>query len=142
MVEPEDIMSVGDWITDSQTHLLEDTKGAYVLWILLQTPVTFQTRRLPTDGLEAGTYLYAGNAYGSGGLAARLKRHFRKNKTQHWHIDILTTRAQRMAALPVENGNECDLVSDLLKRPDIEVALDGFGSTDCRSCRSHLLIVR
>ena len=140
MAEPEDVISTGDWMTGGEADQLGVMKGAYLLWILLPAPVTLQTKSLKADGLAPGVYLYAGNAYGPGGVAARLKRHFKQDKKPHWHVDVLTGSAERLAALPFENGQECDLVSNLLKRPRVDIALDRFGSTDCRSCRSHLLI--
>lgn len=95
--------------------------------------------RTKTGNLPAGTYVYAGSAYGAGGLAARLRRHFRKDKKIHWHIDRLTVPASDLAAFVVEGGNECRLAELLLKTGDFEIALEGFGSTDCQTCRSHLL---
>jgi Uri superfamily endonuclease len=41
----------------------------------------------------------------------------------------------------VENGNECALAEALLQSNSVAIALEGFGSTDCSSCRSHLLAI-
>lgn len=113
--------------------------GAYVL--LIETAIRMPVR-LPQHGMvtfEPGTYLYVGSANGPGGIKARLKRHFKQNKKAHWHIDQLTTRAASVEALAVIGGNECMLGEMLLASKRYQVALPGFGSSDCRTCSSHLL---
>src|SRR5690606_27361384 len=67
-------------------------KGAYVLVIALREPVAFALRDI-VHQLSAGQYIYAGSAHGPGGIDARLRRHFRREKTLHWHVDRLTTVA-------------------------------------------------
>lgn len=61
--------------------------GAYGLLLRLMTPIQAPTRRFPSAVLTPGTFLYAGSAYGPGGIAARVRRHTRRNKVRHWHID-------------------------------------------------------
>ena len=39
--------------------------------------------------IHPGYYVYVGSAFGPGGVRARVERHFRKSKRQHWHIDYL-----------------------------------------------------
>ena len=58
----------------------------------------------------------------------------------HWHIDRLTVDAVETAVLAVMDGNECQLVSQLIDSEGFTVAVLGFGCTDCRSCESHLLV--
>jgi Uri superfamily endonuclease len=72
-------------------------------------------------------------------IRSRVRRHFRPSKKAHWHIDRLTVKAVEMAALAVPGGHECELVRRLLRPRLFEVAIPGFGSTDCRYCESHLL---
>ncbi|WP_296520394.1 DUF123 domain-containing protein [Rhodoplanes sp.] len=86
--------------------------------------------------LPAGRYLYCGSARGPGGLRARIARHLRRRKTLRWHVDRLTTRGTVFAVWAIPGGDECDLVARLAALP---VPLPGFGSSDCRRCRSHLL---
>lgn len=137
---PSESLSRNDWITAEESDGLGAAKGAYVLLILLDRPVQLRTGRFAAESLVAGQYLYVGSAKGSGGLSARLRRHFRTDKKQHWHVDQLTVQAKQLAALPVEGGHECELALELLKRPGVDIALDGFGSSDCKNCRSHLLV--
>lgn len=132
----------GNWVTPGATEAVAGLTGAYVLLIRLDRPLPVDIKRLNLRSLPPGTYFYAGSAYGPGGLAARLGRHFRQDKKVHWHIDRLTMAADALAALAVEGGDECQLVERLLDSGDIRVAAEGFGSTDCRTCRSHLLAAR
>ena len=129
----------GHWIVPGETDGLRGLKGAYVLTIQLDRALPVGAGRESAGHLPPGTYLYAGSAHGAGGLAARLRRHFRTDKKIHWHIDRLTLQAGGLAALAVVDGNECRLVAQLLSAGGFRIALDGFGSTDCRTCRSHLL---
>jgi len=57
-------------------------------------------------------------------------------KSVHWHIDQLTERGRVIGSWIVPNGRECELVAMLGSLP---MPILGFGSSDCRRCRSHLL---
>lgn len=83
-------------------------KGAYLLILELGDPAHFQRARV-AGSLPPGSYVYAGSARGAGGIAARLGRHFRRDKTVHWHIDELTVMAD-LAALALPGGSECGIV--------------------------------
>lgn len=112
-------------------------KGAYILLLELSAP--FAGRFGGTDfTLEAGRYAYCGSANGSGGLAARLGRHFRSDKNPHWHVDQLSLAASELTALAFPDGSECAL-ADALHKAGATYPLPGFGSSDCRLCTSHLL---
>ncbi len=115
-------------------------KGAYVLLIELDSAFTgrFSGRDFT---LPAGHYAYCGSAHGPGGIAARVSRHFRCEKKPHWHIDQLTIAAREITARVFPGGNECDLAARL-GNAGAEPPLPGFGSSDCRSCTSHLLALR
>jgi Uri superfamily endonuclease len=116
-------------------------KGPYLLVICLE-------RRLPVAWrssehvFEPGWYIYAGSARGPGGIAARLRRHFRREKKIHWHVDHLTTSGRVVAACAFPGGNECEPVGRLVRSPSVTSGPKGFGSSDCRGCRSHLVCVR
>lgn len=110
--------------------------GAYVVLIELAAPLTITLpKRAPVE-LAPGRYLYCGSANGGGGMKARLARHLRRRKTVRWHVDQLTTKGRAVGAWVVPGGNECGLVALL---GDLPVPIPGFGSSDCRACRSHLL---
>ena len=129
----------GLWVTPDEIGAMADFAGAYVLVLRLEEPIRIEFPRVASDRLMPGWYAYVGSARGSGGLRARIRRHFRSDKTAHWHIDRLTVQAVELAALAVADGDECDLADKLLESLRFEVAAAGFGSTDCRRCKSHLL---
>jgi len=108
--------------------------GAYLLLIDVAAPMTMARPEYAT--LSAGRYLYAGSAYGPGGLRARISRHMRQSKPCRWHIDQLTAVADILGAWVLPNGNECELAA---RHPGLAAPIAGFGSSDCRRCRSHLL---
>lgn len=129
----------GTWVGADDVEALGNRKGAYILALKLAdvTPVA-----IPGHGImsfKSAWYFYAGSARGSGGLRARLKRHFRRRKKIHWHIDRLTVNASLMAGFAVTDGRECDLVDHLLASQRFTIAAKGFGNTDCTVCDSHLL---
>ncbi len=108
--------------------------GAYVLLIRIVIPL-----KVRAGGREAllspGHYLYCGSARGPGGLRARIARHMRRDKKPHWHIDQLTLAGVVEGAFIQPDGDECALNSTLSHLP---IPLEGFGSSDCPRCRSHL----
>ncbi|MDH3233401.1 MAG: GIY-YIG nuclease family protein [Alphaproteobacteria bacterium] len=112
--------------------------GAYLLTIALDRPLVIDTARL-RGTLPAGTYCYAGSARGPGGMRARIARHLNSEKRPHWHIDRLTVAGRVTGTTFTENTGECELAQAIAARADATVPLDGFGSSDCRRCRAHLV---
>jgi Uri superfamily endonuclease len=113
-------------------------KGAYVLLFKLDLAleVTLRTRRVV---LEPGTYGYCGSAMGPGGLDARIKRHLRRDKKVHWHVDQVTTQVPVSRAGTTSRLSECDLVKRVLQSSASTIPVPGFGSSDCKVCASHFL---
>jgi len=115
-----------------------DLKGSYILCIHLanQISVFIRGRKIT---LEAGYYLYVGQAFGSGGLSSRLHRHIRKNKKKHWHIDQVTMSefsSIEGIAVSLNKRTECEIAQQLSKFETI-ISIEGFGNSDCKSCSSH-----
>lgn len=110
--------------------------GAYVIAIELPRPIALALAGRPSVSLAPGFYLYCGSAKGPGGLGARIGRHMRRGKSIRWHVDNLTEAGRVVGAWTIAGGDECRLVASLAHLP---VPIEGFGSSDCRSCRSHLL---
>ena len=129
----------GRWVSAETIAGLDDTKGAYILVLELSRSIDIELPRSAATALIPGWYAYAGSARGTGGLRARLQRHFRADKKPHWHIDRLTAHALDLTALMVAGGDECVLTDALLAARRFDIPISGFGSTDCRSCSSHLL---
>ena len=123
---------------DAVARNLQPDTGSYLLAIFLE-------RRLPVAWrnsehvFEPGWYIYAGSARGPGGMAARLRRHFRREKKIHWHVDHLTTSGQVVAACAFPGRGECELAQHLARSLSVTSGPKGFGSSDCRRCRSHLV---
>ena len=64
--------------------------GAYLLLIELREVIFVWLPNKPSVILASGRYIYAGSAYGPGGLKARVSRHMRRAKARRWRIDQLT----------------------------------------------------
>jgi Uri superfamily endonuclease len=110
--------------------------GAYVLAIELAKPLDVELPGQSPVSLPRGRYLYCGSAYGPGGLRARVARHMRRRKAIRWHVDRLTASGVVLGAWTFPGGDECELAAALSHLP---MPIAGFGSSDCRRCRSHLL---
>lgn len=116
-----------------------DLPGAYVLRIDLDEALRIEIRgRVWT--LMPGTYVYCGSACGPGGIGARVARHLRPDKVARWHIDRITTKAPVVDVAAHPDGDECDLVAGWLAR-GATVPIPGFGSSDCRNCPAHFLMI-
>ncbi|MCB2047891.1 MAG: GIY-YIG nuclease family protein [Novosphingobium sp.] len=115
--------------------------GSYALLIRLNEPqlVRFGKKQ---GHLAAGWYAYCGSAKGPGGVGARIARHLSATKKPHWHVDRLTLAASKIEALAAADACECEIAACLNASGSFEHILPGFGSSDCRSCSSHLLAWR
>lgn len=115
--------------------------GAYAFTVALSSPLLLNIPRFAGTILPAGRYVYVGSARGGGGLCARLRRHLRRSKPLHWHIDRLTVTGAVQQIIAVPQGHECTLVHRLLSLPGVTVPLAGFGASDCRACEAHMAAV-
>ena len=129
----------GPWVLPDEITDASAALGAYIVCLHLPSIVEIAKPRLPISWLSSGWYFYVGSARGSGGIRARLKRHFQADKRLHWHIDQLTVKADKIAALALADGRECEIVDKLLRSGCFSIPIAGFGSSDCRECKSHLL---
>ena len=109
-------------------------KGSYILLIKLSEEQTIDTVKLKAIHFLPGYYAYVGS--GMGGLEARLKRHTRREKKLHWHIDYLLEKAQIDDIIVCESRErtECRIARAMVSQFSY---IPGFGASDCR-CRSHL----
>jgi Uri superfamily endonuclease len=113
--------------------------GAYVLLIELRQGFEFTSGRFDGQRLSPGFYAYCGSAKGPGGLSARVRRHMRRDKKIHWHVDYLTAVEEIVQVGVQVDGSECELVGRLLTTPGTHVPIQGFGSSDCAVCTAHLV---
>jgi len=116
-------------------------KGTYLFLFLLKEPLSITTKGGKQFFLPRGRYVYVGSAFGGGGVQSRLKRHLKREKSLHWHLDYVTTTDKwEFLGFIVFEGKkmECRLAQKLEKlgfKP-----IEGFGSSDC-SCKGHLFLI-
>ena len=113
--------------------------GSYLLMLKLPTDKEIRVGRLGCLEFKRGWYMYAGSAFGPGGLAARLRHHLGPVHKRHWHIDYFRAHAMAievwMALGPP--SREHAWAALLSKAPWAGKWVRGFGCSDCR-CPSHL----
>ena len=116
-------------------------KGSYMLVLRINRQARFQVGRLGAFTFPSGWYLYIGSALR--GLDSRLRRHARREKRLHWHIDYLTRWASMEEAWVVESEEplECVLAHIAQSLPGSAIVAAGFGASDCR-CATHLFHFR
>ena len=119
-------------------------RGVYVLIIDLKQTLSFQLKSLGNLSFEKGTWIYIGSAMGNGStsLENRIRRHFRTEKTIHWHIDhLLNSDSKIRCSIWSESSEpfECDIAKSIEQLDDIYPGPKGFGASDCkRKCFTHL----
>ena len=115
-------------------------RGSGTYAVVLESPerTEVQVGRWRTLQIQPGYYIYIGSAFGPGGLRARLSRHFREQKNNHWHIDYLREAACPIGAWVCHDPEQFEhLWATQLGTLEGFVAINGFGCTDC-ACQSHL----
>lgn len=116
--------------------------GSYVLVLTLKRSRTLTIGRLGEVKLPAGEYAYAGSAFGSGGLRARLGRHLRGDGAKHWHIDTVRAVAEVRGCFYTVSDTrlECAWSQALAATLGATIPVQGFGASDCRAgCAAHLI---
>ncbi len=113
--------------------------GSYLLLLHLPEGLLLAGSRHVGARLPAGWALYAGSAKGPGGLRARVSRHLRTDKPRRWHADWITTEARSAFAMCFMDRGECDIVAALSSSGAFRFPVPGLGSSDCRTCISHVL---
>ena len=115
--------------------------GTYALILVSSSDRLIEIGKLGPLSLQPGYYVYAGSAFGPGGIKARIAHHARISQRPHWHINYL-----RSALLLDEVWYSYDSEKrehrweDTFRRlKGASLPIAGFGASDC-SCKSHLLL--
>lgn len=112
-------------------------KGTYCLLINLKTDQIIEIGRNGKICFNKGFYVYVGSAMNS--LEGRIRRHLRKEKKLHWHVDYLLNNPHSeiigVYLSDDEVKHECEFASCVVREG---VGIHGFGCSDCR-CDSHLI---
>ena len=115
--------------------------GTYALVLRGRREAEIEVGRWGRLRVEPAYYLYVGSAFGPGGLRARVARHFRREKKNHWHIDYLREVTEPVEAwcchAPMRLEHEW--AEALSRLPGIS-CVAGFGSSDC-GCEGHLFVM-
>jgi Uri superfamily endonuclease len=127
------------YVDDPQS--LPAAGGAYALLIHTHRAVTMTLAGRKPAELPEARYLYAGSANGPGGIRARVGRHLKGAKTIRWHVDRLTNAFGVAAVIALPGGRECALLEEIRNWDGVAVAAPGFGSSDCRACPAHLVML-
>jgi len=124
------------------------TKGTYTLMISLNTKSRLKINKFGFLDLQKGYYAYTGSALGNGAtsLRMRVKRHLKKRKIKHWHIDFLLANKNAKVASVVAAecivNKECQVNNSIKNIEGATVPVVGFGASDCKQhCASHLIFV-
>lgn len=113
--------------------------GTYALLLRIATADVVAIGRRFQLPVAPGWMVYAGSAFGPGGVAARLEHHRRLADRPHWHIDAL----RRHAAFEAVWFSHDPLRRECLWAAVLAEELGGlpppfrFGASDCR-CPTHL----
>ena len=121
---------------------IEINRGVYILEIFIEYGFTLKTKTFGKVRLEKGYYYYIGSAQKN--LRSRIQRHLKKEKTIHWHIDLITTAEEakitKICILPFAPKNEeCETVQKMLRLKLAVNSIPNFGNSDCKICVTHLL---
>ena len=112
---------------------LPSEPGTYALILELSAARALRVGGLGVVRLPGSVLLYAGSAFGPGGLRARLLHHLRPSPRPHWHIDHLRRAAGVAEVWATRDPRRLECVFAAAAR-----ALRGVGVSDCR-CPSHLV---
>lgn len=115
-------------------HILLRMNGTYLLVMELHTDISLRIGKRGILAFKKGCYAYIGSALN--GLDQRIRRHLKRHKTMHWHIDYLRPYIEIITIFYKENTvrEECTIAQAFEKHFE---NISGFGCSDC-SCESHL----
>ncbi|MFW9977251.1 MAG: DUF123 domain-containing protein [Candidatus Thorarchaeota archaeon] len=121
--------------------------GVYSLIIYIPERLSIKVGARQEETFDDGYWVYIGSAQGKGSttIENRLRRHFRREKKMHWHIDyLLDSNVTLLDAIWSESkeNQECKLIEQLLATHRFSLGPRSFGAGDCKQgCGSHILRV-
>ena len=118
---------------------IPDNCGTYALIFRNDATRTVRVGALGRFETRPGFYIYVGSAFGPGGLRARVRRHARRVKKLHWHIDYLRPHAILECAWYGAHTARQEHRWATALHPAFrqKFRYGRFGASDCR-CDSHL----
>ncbi len=121
---------------------MNDAPGTYALLLRGTDERTVEVGALGMLPLRPGVYVYAGSAFGPGGVQARVRRHARADGATHWHVDYLRAVTSLDAVWYTHDPTrrECAWASVLRDLSTARIPLSGFGASDC-ACPAHLVFL-
>lgn len=119
---------------------IQSISGTYILILEAQKREEIKIGNFAKITVEKGFYLYVGSAFGRGGLQSRIKRQLQPPRKKHWHIDYLRTAIDLREAWFSydQQRRECEWAVALSTLKEFSQPIKGFGSSDCKTCFSHL----
>jgi len=119
---------------------IQPISGTYILILEAKKTEELKIGNFGKMKVEQGFYIYVGSAFGSGGLQSRIKRQLQPPHKKHWHIDYLreTTDLREVWFSYDQQHRECEWVVALSTLKEFSQPVKGFGSSDCKTCVSHL----
>jgi Uri superfamily endonuclease len=113
--------------------------GTYALVMRCSSHQQVEVGKLGRLRLRPGFYVYAGSAFGPGGLKARIAHHIKISKNPHWHLDYLRPALTlKEIWFTYDSGQrEHQWAGVLAGIRGATIPFSGFGASDCR-CKSHL----
>ena len=121
---------------------LNSAKGSYLLALEADERTRVPVGRLGELRVTPGVYLYAGSAFGPGGVRARVLRHLDTGRPARWHVDYLRAVTRPvMVRVCIGENREHEWAAELLAHSRARMALPRFGASDCR-CPTHLVRFR
>jgi len=120
---------------------MQNLSGTYALILASSSDRLLEIGKLGQFLIRPGYYIYAGSAFGPGGLKARIAHHVRISRRPHWHIDYLRS------VLPLNEvwysydseQHEHRWAEAFRRLKGATLPIAGFGASDC-SCKTHLLL--
>lgn len=105
-----------------------DDAGLYLAVLELEAATTIEIGALGTFDFKPGFYTYIGSA--QTGLAKRMRRHKRKRKRMHWHIDYLRDAVDAVKTFAIRGATDESALADDVAQLGTRYPKN-FGATDC-----------